>query len=197
MSGNAQLNWVVSAAGLPLAERMQRERGIPYVAGIPVGARQMLRWRKTVNEIMGYDEPLPEVPPAEEPLLSGKRALIVGEPLLTEHIGAYLAELGCSDILLGAYAPMAALRQFCRQVCPDLPLHFFSNPEEFRALSRDVDWILADPEFDLGEHPFSYLPDPQVSGARYQQMPYSIFGKKGAAWIVENINSIFYKGETT
>ena len=197
MSGNAQLNWVVSAAGLPLAERMQRERGIPYVAGIPVGAHQMRQWRQRINEIMGHAEVLPPEAPAEQPLLPGKRALLVGEPLLTACIGDYLRQsLGCKEVLLGVYAPVVSLQQFYRRVCPDLPLCFFAHPEEFRALSRDADWILADPEFDLGEHPMTYLPDPQVSGARYQQIPYSIFGKKGAAWIAENIKAIF-KGETT
>jgi nitrogenase molybdenum-iron protein alpha/beta subunit len=38
-SGSAQVNLVLSSSGMPLAEWMHREFGIPWVAGIPAGEK--------------------------------------------------------------------------------------------------------------------------------------------------------------
>ena len=195
-AGQAQMNWVVSALGLPQAEKLKKERGIPYVAGIPVGAKQMLGWRDAVNRIMGHEEHLPQMVP-EAPLLQGKRAVVIGEPLLAQNIGRYLAEAhGCSQVTLAVYAPRPEQRRFCRQILPQGAFEFFGTPQELRSLTQNADLLLGDPEFDLGGPPLLPIPDPQVSGDRYASIPYQIFGKKGAAWIAENIKNIFYKGET-
>lgn len=194
--GRAQLNWVVSAAGLPQAEKLEKEYGIPYLAGIPVGAQQMLRWREAVNRHMHHDEILPRMA-MEAPLLRGRKAVAIGEPLLITGIGRYLSEeLGCDRVTLAVYAPRPEQRQFFRHVLPRSTLEFFDTPQALHALTAGADLILGDPEFDLGDLPLIPIPDPQVSGTRYAHIPYRIFGKKGAAWIVENIKNIFYKGET-
>lgn len=194
--GRAQLNWVVSAAGLPQAEKLKKALGIPYLAGIPVGAKQMRLWRQTVNSILGHEEQLQQMP-LGTPLLQGKRALVMGEPLLIQSIGRYLTdEQGCDHVTLAVYAPRPEQRQFYRRLFPQGTYSFFESPQELRALTQNADLLLGDPEFDLGVLPLVPIPDPQVSGNRYAHIPYEIFGKKGAAWIAENIKTIFYKGET-
>lgn len=192
----AQLNWVVSASGLPQAEKLKKALGIPYLAGIPVGAKQMRLWRQTVNSILGHEEQLQQMP-LGTPLLQGKRALVMGEPLLIQSIGRYLTdEQGCDHVTLAVYAPRPEQRQFYRRLFPQGTYSFFESPQELRALTQNADLLLGDPEFDLGLLPLVPIPDPQVSGNRYAHIPYEIFGKKGAAWIAENIKTIFYKGET-
>lgn len=191
-----QLNWVVSSAGIAQAQWMERTYGVPYLAGIPFGAAQMRRWRGQVNRAMGRErESLPPMPAPEERLPEGKRVLLLGEPLLTRSIGEYLTDtLGCREAVLGVYAPTQAQRQFYGSL--GLPLHPFASVEELQALAAEMDAVIGDPVFDLGTHPWIPLPDPQVSGDRYLEEPYAIFGKKGAAWLAENRKTI-EKGEKT
>ena len=56
--------------------------------------------------------------------------------------------------------------------------------------------MIGDPEFYLDGMPWIPLSDPQVSGDRYLDTTYAIFGKEGSAWLVEKIKTIL-KGETT
>lgn len=190
----AQLNWVVSSAGLAQAEWMKKQYGVPYIAGIPFGPRQMFRWRAQVNEALGRnDEALPAMEAQEEKLLAGKRVLLIGEPLLIRGMGEFLEDsLGCREAVLGVYAPTPAQRRFFGGL--GLPLHLFDSVASLRELAENADLIIGDPAFDQGNRPFLSLPDPAVSGDRYLEEPYSIFGRKGSAWLVENIK-IQYKGE--
>lgn len=192
----AQLNWVVSSAGLAQAEWIKKNYGVPYIAGIPFGPKQMLRWRAQVNAAMGRtDEVLPAKAAPEERLLAGKRVLLIGEPLLTRGMGEYLEDsLGCREAVLGVYAPTPAQKRFFGGL--GLPLRCFDSVAALGELAENADLIIGDPAFDLGNRPFLPLPDPTVSGDRHLEEPYSIFGRKGSAWLVKNIKNQ-YKGEIT
>ena len=192
----AQLNWVVSSAGLAQAEWEKKKYGVPYIAGIPFGPKQMLRWRAQMNAAMGRtDEVLPAKAAPEEQLLAGKRVLLIGEPLLTRGMGEYLEDsLGCQEAVLGVYAPTPAQKRFFGGL--GLPLRCFDSVAALGELAENADLIIGDPAFDLGNRPFLPLPDPAVSGDRHLEEPYSIFGRKGSAWLVKNIINQ-YKGETT
>ncbi len=191
-----KLNWVVSAAGLPLAQWLEKRFGTPYLAGIPFGPEQMLSWRRQVNQATDRDdELLSRISSREKPILAGKRVLLIGDPLLTTGIGRYLVEeLGCKGAVLAVYAPMQAQKDFYRRYFPEQDLRSFGTPEELRTLSEDTQLVIGDPVFDMGEKPMVHLPDPQVSGGRFVDENYRIFGKKGSSWLVENIKTIF-KGE--
>lgn len=192
-----QLNWVVSTAGLPQAEWMKEAYGVPYLTGIPFGSRQMLRWCNLVDRCMGRENVPLSTAPTPQPVLEGKRGLLIGEPLLIKNIGDFLTEeLGSQLPALAVYAPMPEQRRFYREICPGLPIRYFGSVEELRTLAKDMDYVIGDPEFYLDGMPLIPLPDPQVSGNRYLDTTYAIFGKEGSAWLVEKIKTIL-KGETT
>ncbi len=193
-TARVSLNWVVSAAGLPLARYMEKQFGIPYITGIPVGAAAMLRWRKQVNVLLQQDDEV-LVPMAGGMMKAGNPdagILLIGEPLLMNSIQSSMKEdMGYRNITLAVYAPLPSLRKFYREVCKELPLQFFSNAAELRALAEGAEFTVADPVYEtfLPHTTLIPLPDPQISGDQYLDIPYEIFGKKGAAYLFEKINN--------
>ena len=198
-TSEACLNWVVSAAGLQLAKLMKNEFGIPYISGIPVGEHAVLSWQEQIkklvnagNEDFSFCEP-------SEPFTTEKqpKILIIHEPMLMGSIRSFFKEeLGYTDVTLAVYAPLPNLRKFYGSVCGDLPLRYFSSAEELLELGAGANYVIADPVYGkyFTGSAFIPLPDPQISGEQYLDMPYEIFGKKGAAYLSGEIKK--HNGET-
>jgi len=200
-----RLNWVVSAVAIPLAEFMQREFGIPYLAAIPVGARAMLLWRNQVNQMMcGAEAKVLEIPPLAQPASGQKKVLVVGDPVLTAGIRHYyLAMEGCRQVDRAVYAPVPSLAEFTARAASaardnglqdevlslaDAPLQF-SNTQEWQELSARYDIIICDRlmQLCLGDRVqperWINIPDGIFSSGLLEEADYTIFGKKGAAWL--------------
>lgn len=190
------VSWVVSAPGLPLARWLQEEFGIPYLTGIPVGAGALYRWQERLRRLFSLERRGRHEPPEPVRADDSRSFLLVQEPLLMESIREFLQEeLSGAAVTMAVYAPLPAVRRFYQTVCPELPLRYFATAEEFAALTEGVDHIIADPAL----RPYSRagawtsLPDPQLSGTQYVEMPYALFAEEGAAYLRENIKT--NKGE--
>lgn len=156
LAGEAEVNLVVSAAGLPLARALWRRYGTPYVAGIPVGdvgdnIRRALR--TAVNTGMpqlpcltrGSEEAHHAVLLAEQtvdgdPQMDKETVTLVGEPVLMGSLAAAIAEeyhvetrMICSlDVDRTLLAPQ------------DLCVH---GEEEMEQALQDCTIIVADPMY--------------------------------------------------
>ncbi len=192
-AAGAAMNWVVTAEGLALARDMEKRFGVPYLPGIPVGMRAMLRWRKEVNRLTGRDDEALETPVPVEPAEVQPRLLILGEPMLTAGVSAFLRDdLGLTDARLCVYDPTGGLEALYREDYPQLV--YFRNADQLRALAETTDGILGDPLY-RGCLPdfhgaFVPLPDPLVSGGKWWDSLCPIFGKKGGAYLQNALKEI-------
>ena len=185
-ASGAALNWVVSAEGLPLARYMEAQFGVPWLAGIPVGKYAMLHWRKRVNELTGRDDEEIDLPETAPLRTSQPRVLLIGEPMLTGSMAASLKnDLGLSRVERYVYDPHGQLRQLYEKDFPELA--YFADREALEALLQDADAWIADPLYreSVGEAGalFVPVPEPLISGSRFAELPYEIFGKKGGAYL--------------
>jgi nitrogenase molybdenum-iron protein alpha/beta subunit len=90
-SGGAGVNWVITAAALPLARYFEERFGIPFVAGLPIGRGEQERIISALQALAKGSRTEKIFPPAEE----GKQeVLIVGEALFCSSLRAYLESEG-------------------------------------------------------------------------------------------------------
>lgn len=186
LASGAALNWVVSAEGLPLARYMEEQFGVPWLSGVPVGKYAMLHWRKRVNELTGRDDEDIELPEPAELRSSQPKILLIGEPMLTGSMAASLKnDLGLDRVQRYVYDPHGQLRQLYEKDFPELA--YFADREALQALLQDTDAWIADPLYreSVGEVKalFVPVPEPLISGSRFAELPYEIFGKKGGAYL--------------
>ena len=87
-SAQARLNIVVSRAGLEAARYMEREHGIPYFAGIPIGRVPTLDFISTVRSLLGLVGESDLSQKAGEPMAGGcvRNALVIGEQVMSNAI---------------------------------------------------------------------------------------------------------------
>ncbi|GHV13278.1 hypothetical protein FACS189491_08020 [Spirochaetia bacterium] len=89
-SGGAGLNWVISAAALPLARYFKEHFGIPFITGLPIGKKEedrILSGLLALHRGAGAEI----FPPAsEENSKEGCRILITGEALFCSSLRAWL-----------------------------------------------------------------------------------------------------------
>ena len=192
-ASGAALNWVVSAAGLPLARYLEERFGTPYISGIPIGKYAMMHWRKKVNELVGRDDEPIELP-APAPVRSAQpKILLIGEPMLTESMAAFLKnDLGLTDTPCFVYDPHGQLRKLYKTDYPDLG--YFADRESLEGLLETADGWIADPIYaecvEAASKVFVPVPEPLISGTRFADMPFEIFGKKGGAYLESGLKSI-------
>jgi len=200
-----RINWVVSSVAIPLAEYMQKEFGIPYFAAIPIGARAMFLWRNQVNRMMQNSQAkLLEIPPIALPASKQKKVLIVGDPILTAGIKRYFVAMeGYLRVDRAIYAPIPSFAAFCLQVTKqdnaqglqdevlpitDSPI-LFKDTQAWKELASQYDIIVCDKlmQLCLGDTVVPELwiniPDGILSTGLVKAEDYTIFGKKGAAWL--------------
>jgi hypothetical protein len=132
-SAEAELNLVVSASGLPLAEYFLKNWGVPYVCGLPLGEKASGRLLERLSGAKDFGA-------AEKK--SGKKVLIIHDQIIANALRESLRlDYGLDDIRTAT--PFGFF--------PALAEEADRNPAseaEFAALLRgDFDIIIADPLF--------------------------------------------------
>jgi hypothetical protein len=97
-SGGSSVNWVISAAALPLARYLQKRWGTPFVAGLPIGTREAERILATLKDCASGCEP-ESVAPAHHSPHHHEKTLIVGEALFCASLRACLEAEGVTGAI--------------------------------------------------------------------------------------------------
>ncbi|MGD9160454.1 MAG: nitrogenase component 1 [Desulfobacteraceae bacterium] len=108
-SAQAGLNIVVSHAGLEAARYMEREYGIPYFAGVPIGHGPTAEFIGKICSLLDLDSKSKPIPHAEEHLSdgNGKTALVLGEQLMSNAIRNCLrADMGIAEVDVASFFGM-------------------------------------------------------------------------------------------
>ena len=196
-SACADVNAVVSAAGLQTAQYMKKRFGIPFVAGLPIGEKGTQDWIRALKEAdTGYltgmtgQEKMQHADTAFGSLNAWKydpdaqipdsEILVIGEPVFLHAMKRYLtAERGiCSVRLLCpiADAPKALLDG----------IEMVSVEEAIRAECRHASRVIADPIYArlLPDKPekFISLPHEAYSGRHYRDQIPVFIGEGILAW---------------
>ena len=201
-AANADVNAVVSSTGLYLAQYMQEQYGIPYVAGIPMGKQGTADWLQALREgNTSYLTGLTGREPREKPqyaladLNAWKTetvyddqpcdALVIGEPVYLLSMGNLLRhELGLSTVRLLcplADAPQLLLRH----------IETVSVEPVIREECRKARHILADPIYARllpeKQNAFISLPHEAYSGRHYHDEMPVIAGPDIADWLRDRL----------
>lgn len=184
----AAVNAVVSAGGLPLAERMYADHGIPYVLGMPVGRSG----REDFLALLRGERPAePRAPARPAPC---NHALVVGEPVLSHGLRRCLVrEFGVprADVVNsapsgGLFAPSEGRRGSLAEPGP----HDVDTDSE-QAIAElmnapGVDCVLADPCYRpllRNGARFIDLPHTAMSARIHWDMPYEYAVEAGGAYL--------------
>ncbi|MEG1869110.1 MAG: nitrogenase component 1, partial [Clostridiales bacterium] len=190
------LNWVVSSEGLKTAQWQETMFNVPYISGIPVGAHGMLKWRKEINQKLNRDsEETISIPDAAKKRPWQPNILIIGEPLLNNGIKYFLChEQGFHHILTSVYTANTKHRNVYTTENDDSI--YFSSKNELIDKLLNIDIIIGDPIYKIvlqnnyKNAKFIEIPYPMLSGKTFLNQDYCYFGKKGATYIMKNIDSI-------
>jgi hypothetical protein len=175
----AEINWVVTAAALPLARFFEEHFGTPFVAGLPIGWRERERIFSALETYRNGDgNPVPQFPPVKTAPGQTPKILIVGEALFCSSLRAYLETEGPSgSVRIGTFFPQGK-----ELLSPGD--YFFTDEDDARQALSDpgLSWILADPLIkDLipqdAAARFTPLPHRAVSGRLYNEGRVRFFQK--------------------
>ena len=101
----ADVNLVVSGAGLKAARYLEKEYGMPYVTGVPVGKRSARRLARKLKHPESH-----QVTPLKTALTGVKspgRSLVIGEQIWANAFREYLEdECGISQVAVGSFFRM-------------------------------------------------------------------------------------------
>ncbi|MDR1230481.1 MAG: nitrogenase component 1 [Spirochaetaceae bacterium] len=171
-SAAAELNWVVSAAALPLARFFEECFGTPFVAGLPVGREEHDRIFSTLNTCCGGEKPARQFPPVPAVLNQKPETMIIGEALFCSSLRAFLEAEGASGptgISIGTFFTQG--RDFLRPGD-----HLFAHEDDAReALSNPhLKRVFADPLVEAlvpegVRIRFTPLPHRAISGRLYNE----------------------------
>jgi hypothetical protein len=173
-SAAAELNWVVSAAALPLARFFEEYFGTPFVAGLPVGREERDRIFSALNACCGAgkpDRPFPAVPDKEP------ETMIIGEALFCSSFRTCLEAEGASGpVSIGSFFTQG--RDFLRPGD-----HLFANEDDARAALSNpcLKRVFADPLVaalipEGSRIRFTPLPHRAISGRLYNESLARFFG---------------------
>ena len=160
-AGEAQVDLVVSAAGLPAARYLYEKFGIPYVAGVPVG-----RFREHLARALrtAADERRNIIASSKRlPLSDDMEWAAVGDPVLMGSLAAAAEQE--TGVPVRVVCPLEVPRQLLRvDDC------LADGEEEIETALRNAELVLADPMYE------SILPD----GCRLVSVPHQAFsGRNG------------------
>lgn len=197
-AADADVNAVVSSTGFYLAQYMQEQYGIPYVAGIPMGKQGTADWLQALRDgdtsyltgLTGTEmREKPQYALADlnawktEPVYDDRPCdvLVIGEPVYLLSMGSLLRhELGMSSVRLLcplADAPQLLLRH----------VETASVEPVIREECRKARRVLADPIYArlLPDEPgkFISLPHEAYSGRHYHDEMPVIAGPDIADWL--------------
>jgi len=191
-SFGAALNWVVSTEGLALAEWMKEKYAVPYISGIPLGAAGMNAWVRAVAASTGAEAPAPM--PAECCEAREAKVLICGEPMLAMSLREAMArEFGFVHCRIALWNPDKQLAGYYRACYPGEKFDFFTDREQFVSLLDGIDVLVGDRNLIRVAHSINpriqtvHIPDPMLSGTKYLRSGYAVFGKKGLAWVRQEL----------
>jgi hypothetical protein len=175
-SAAAEINWVVTAAALPLACLFGERFGTPFVTGLPIGPKEKERILTGLRDSGGAPalRPFPSPAAAEQQ----PETMIIGEALFCSSLRAYLeTDFSSGPVSIGTF--FAQGKDFLRPGD-----YLFSCEDEARGVlsSPHLKWILADPLIkDLipqtGGVRFTPIPHRAVSGRLYNESRISFFGR--------------------
>jgi hypothetical protein len=181
-SATAEINWVITAAALPLARFFEEHFGAPFVAGLPIGRGETDRLFSALNACSVGGKPDHQFPPAQaarsaEPDQKPS-AMIVGEALFCSSLRAYLEnEEKSGPVGIGTFFPQG--KELLR--AGDC---FFATEEEARQVlsAPHLKWILADPLIQDLIHQdaaprFTPLPHRAISGRLYNESRAMFFSR--------------------
>lgn len=201
-----ELNWVVTASGLPTAQYLEKEKGIPYVAAFPVGMKGMRQWRVHLAKLLGYEDTI-EIPAGGRPVEQAPKVLLIGDPVLTAGMKNYFQDiLGYKQVVRAHYAPLDSVKEWFDRILLRAEGHglqteqgelsvngsvAITNEAVLEELQAEADIIIGDislkPKKGELKQRWVNLPDCLSSCGLEKSENYQLFGKKGAAWLGERL----------
>ena len=172
----SSVHWVVSSDGLPLARWAEEAFGIPFAAGIPIGARQEAAW---LSRFTGQANAEPAA--AGAPAAADGTVLLTGEPLLVERLAAYFDErMPRARVQKALYRPAYPEAQYGAP-----GWRFFGDGDELRQLARGAAIFVGDPLLceQLSAPCAIPVPHPLISGDLFAGLEYRCFGTAGAEYL--------------
>ncbi|MBU1053850.1 MAG: oxidoreductase [Proteobacteria bacterium] len=106
-SAQARLNIVVSRSGLEAARYMEREYGVPYFAGIPIGRKSTLKFISTIHSMLGlaFESDTQQV--SNDPVAGIRNVLVIGEQVMCNAIRDCLRiDLKIAKVTVGSFFGM-------------------------------------------------------------------------------------------
>jgi hypothetical protein len=176
-SGGAGVNWVITAAALPLARYLQERWGTPFVVGLPIGKQEQERLLSALKDSAAGRESEFIVPtPANHSANQNEKTLIVGEALFCSSLRTCLeAEDFTGVIKIGTF--FGEGKELLR---PD-DLLFRGEEDAEQALIRDnFKTVVADPLIAELLPPgvqFIGIPHRAISGRLYNESCSLFFGE--------------------
>lgn len=106
-SAQAQLNIVVSHTGLEAARYMEREYGIPYLVGIPIGREPTRLFINAVCLLLGLATKSRVSQNTDKPVTDIQKVLVIGEQVMSNAIRECLhLDIGITNVTVASFFGM-------------------------------------------------------------------------------------------
>ncbi len=107
-SAEARLNIVVSRTGLAAARFLEREQGIPFLVGLPIGSKPTEHFINDVRFLLDLDKTSGMgQPPSSFPVLDTREVLVLGEQVTANAVRNCLRlDLGFSRVTVASFFDM-------------------------------------------------------------------------------------------
>jgi hypothetical protein len=165
----AELNWLVSAAALPLARFFEERFGIPFVTGLPIGRGERERILSGMDACLAGEKSALQFSP-NAPLEGEPETVIMGEPVFCRSLRAYLETSGASGqvIICSFFSQGRELpgKGDCFFTCEDDARERFSSPSLKRLIADPLVRALIPEGANVR---FTPLPHRAVSGRLYNE----------------------------
>ena len=191
----ASLNIVLTHESIGLAQYMEKNFDIPYIAGLPIGRSGLMNLLEKIGNEFGRTFRIPAKSSSEEKYQNIKKALVIGEPLFASSLAQCLKE----DFGLERVIPISAQEQE-RKLKKS---YNDSSLDEVQYISEEIklkefvenfrpDAIFGDPMYKkflpMKESQYIEIPHVGLSGRLYKDMPVAFVGEHGYNWIKEQLN---------
>ena len=157
----AGVNWVVTAAALPLARYLQKRFRTPFIAGLPVGAQETERIIRGLRAAMNGAPVLNPFPPnPERTAETPSRALLIGEGLFCASLRAQMEiEQHVTPVQIGSFFTESQ--------------GFFRDGDRIFGSEGALSCALADPNLELvAGDPLIRKLLPADSPAKFMEIPH-------------------------
>lgn len=147
MTALPSLLWVVSSAGLSVAQYAAETCGIPLLISCPVGDHAFSMWQKHVRNLVsaGQGKAVLKIHNMDIPHTRKEKVLLVGDPVHTMAAAHALWHRGFSRLRLGAYAWTAEDRSLYEMAPGSDWVRYFKTEAELENLGKEADMVVADP----------------------------------------------------